>query len=48
MDEDLKKPNTHNGSVSGALEAKKHKQPKAAVLQKNVREKDNLTHYELT
>ncbi|XP_042616326.1 b(0,+)-type amino acid transporter 1-like isoform X2 [Cyprinus carpio] len=36
MDEDLKKPNTHNGSVSGALEAKKHKQPKAAVLQKNV------------
>ncbi|XP_059368785.1 b(0,+)-type amino acid transporter 1-like [Carassius carassius] len=36
MDEDLKKPNTHNGSISGALEAKKHDQPKAAVLQKNV------------
>ncbi len=36
MDEDLKKPNPHNGSVSGALDAKKPDQPKAAALQKNV------------
>ncbi|KAI2662560.1 b(0,+)-type amino acid transporter 1 [Labeo rohita] len=36
MDEDLKKPSPHNGSVSGALDDKKQDQPKAAALQKNV------------
>ncbi len=36
MDEDLKKPNPQNGSVSEALDAKKPDQPKAAALQKNV------------
>ncbi|KTG31428.1 hypothetical protein cypCar_00002560 [Cyprinus carpio] len=36
MDEDLKKTNPLNGSVSGALDAKKPDQPKAAVLEKNV------------
>lgn len=36
MDEDLKKTNPLNGSVSGGLDAKKPDQPKAAVLEKNV------------
>jgi len=36
MDEDLKKVDTHNGSVPEALKTKKHEQPKAAVLRQDV------------
>lgn len=36
MDEDLKKANTHNGSIPEALKTKKNEQPKAAVLRQDV------------
>lgn len=50
MGEDLKKANTHNGRIPEALEAKKHDQPKAAVLHQNVsmRERESYSlwaHY---
>ncbi|ROL45493.1 hypothetical protein DPX16_16168 [Anabarilius grahami] len=50
MGEDLKKANTHNGRVPEVLEAKKHDQPKAAVLHQNVsiRERESYSlwaHY---
>ncbi|KAK7176313.1 hypothetical protein R3I93_000537 [Phoxinus phoxinus] len=36
MDVDLKKANTHNGSIKEALKTKKHEQPNAAVLRQDV------------